>query len=518
MANKKNLTTYSSQDIDFLEGLEPIRKRFSMYMGGRDGLSFQMLKEVVDNSVDEFQRGYSKGDVWVRIDTKKNMCTVIDNGRGVPGDFHKKANMPTMELLFSRLHSGTNFENKDKKATAGSNGVGAKATNALSDFFKITSVRPDKKEYTMEFSKGKVVKTLSSHKRTKSYPEITETGTVISFIPDKTILKEFYRFDVDRIRENLIIRAYTNPGLNIHFTVDNNKEENYCFENGIRDYLENIVSDPFSKPYYFSGTADNGDFFEVAFQYVGGSEEHIYSFVNSIATSKGRHETGFKMGLTNSLTNFMAENNIFTKKVTKKILDGSDLRSGLVAVINTKIIDPEYTGQTKDELSNLYIAGEMSNITNKSLKHLLEENFDDFKKITTRAIKFAEGRLKANRYKEKVVSATSSISLQLGTKFDPCISKDPSKCELFIVEGNSAGNSTSSALNKEFQAMFSLRGKPKNINGSSEADIISNEEISNLLLIIFGTNNLKEISADKARFHSIFITSDADDDGLTLIK
>lgn len=516
MANKKNLTTYSSEDIDFLEGLEPIRKRFSMYMGGRDGLSFQMLKEVVDNSVDEYQRGYSKGDVWVKIDTKKNLCTVIDNGRGVPGDFHKKANMPTMELLFSRLHSGTNFENKDKKATAGSNGVGAKATNALSDFFKITSVRPDKKEYSMEFSKGKVVKTLSSSKRTKSYPEITETGTVISFIPDKTILKEFYRFDIDRIRENLIIRAYTNPGLNIHFTVDSNKEENYCFKNGIRDYLENIVSDPFSKPYYFSGTADNGDFFEVAFQYVGGSEEHIYSFVNSIATSKGRHETGFKMGLTNSLTNFMTDNNIFTKKVTKKILDGSDLRSGLVAVINTKIIDPEYTGQTKDELSNLYIAGEMSNITNKAFKNLLEENFDDFKKITTRAIKFAEGRLKANRYREKVVSETSSISLQLGTKFDPCISKDPSKCELFIVEGNSAGNSTSSALNKEFQAMFSLRGKPKNINGSSEVDIISNEEISNLLLIIFGTNNLKEISADKARYHSVFITSDADDDGFFL--
>lgn len=328
MTKKLKTHSYTAKDIEFLEGLEPIRRRFSMYMGGRDNLSFQMVKEVVDNGVDEFQRGYSGGDVWIKLDTAKNQITVMDNGRGIPEDFHEGAGMPTMQLLFTRLHSGTNFKSQNGERTAGSFGVGAKGTNALSDFFSVTSIRPDGKEYFMEFSKGEVTKEFSSRKRTKNYPELTSTGTVISFIPDETILKEFVKFNPDKIRENLIIRAYTNAGLKIHFQVDKAKEEVFCFENGIKDYLSNVASDPFSKPYYFSATDDRGDFYEVAFQYVAGAEEKILSYVNSIATSKGRHETGFKTGLTNSLLGFMEKNKLFTKKVDKKTIDGSDLRSG----------------------------------------------------------------------------------------------------------------------------------------------------------------------------------------------
>ena len=509
----KKIHSYSSEDIDFLEGLEPVRKLFSMYMGSRDKLAFQMVKEVVDNAVDEFQRGYSKGDVWVKLDTAANRVTIMDNGRGIPEDYHEKAGMPTMELLFTRLHSGGNFDPVEGQRTAGMHGVGAKGSNALSKHFYITSIRPDGHEYSMEFSEGKVVKGLTKAKRSSSYPEITDTGTVISFIPDETILQEFTQFNPVAIKENLIIRAYTNAGLRVHFQVDSEKEEIFCFEGGIKDYLENLVSSPFSKPYYFSETDDKGDFYEVAFQYVAGGDEKIYSYVNSIATSKGRHETGFKTGLTNALTSFMTEQNLFTKKVSKSDLDGSDLRAGLVVIINTKISKPEYTGQVKDELSNPYIMGLMAGITNRQVKELIATEPEDFKKIATRALKFAEGRLKADKYKEKVVTATGSLSLKIGSKYNPCISKDPEKCELFIVEGDSAGNTTSSALDKEFQAMFSLRGKPKNVNGASEAELISNEEISNLLLIIYGTNNLREINADNARFHSIFITSDADDDG-----
>ena len=509
----KESSSYTSADIDFLEGLEPVRERFSMYMGGRDNLSFQMVKEVVDNGVDEFQRGESGGDIWVRIDSAQKKATIIDNGRGIPEDYHEKAGMPTMELLFTRLHSGGNFGANNGNRTAGSFGVGAKGTNALSDFFSVTSIRPDGNEYYMEFSKGEVVVPLQSQPRTSAYSEIKITGTVITFIPDKSILKEYFYFDLERIRENLLTRAYVNAGLRVHYQVDDKPEELFYFENGIRDYLSNLVSNPFSKPYYFSFTDDLGDFYEIAFQYTGDSEETLVSYVNAIATGKGRHETGFKMGLTSALTEFLTEQKLFTKKITKKEIDGSDFRAGLTVIINCKIEEPEYTGQTKDELSNPHISKVMSVATKKHIQELAAENLDDFKKIGTRAIKFAEGRIRANKFKSKLASSSGPISLQLGDKFDPCITKDPEKAELFIVEGNSAGTSVSSALDKEYQALFSLKGKPKNVNGAKDADLISNEEISNLLLILFGTNNMKELDADDVRYHSIFITSDADDDG-----
>ena len=509
----KDVSSYTSADIDFLEGLEPVRKRFSMYMGGRDNLSFQMVKEVVDNGVDEFQRGFSGGDVWVSIDPDLNQVTVMDNGRGIPEDYHEKAGMPTMELLFTRLHSGGNFENNNGKRTAGSFGVGAKGTNALSDFFSVTSIRPDGNEYYMEFSKGEVKVPLKSQPRTKNYPEITGTGTVITFIPDKSILKDYCYFDLDKIRENLIIRAYVNAGLKVHYRIKGKSEEVFYFENGIQDYLANLVNEPFSKPYYYSFKDDLGDFYEIAFQYVAGSDEKILSYVNAIATGKGKHETGFKSGLTAAMTEFLTEQKLFTKSITKKEIDGSDFRAGLTVIINCKIEEPEYTGQTKDELSNPHVAKVMSSFTKKFFQELSLENLDDFKKIGTRAIKFAEGRIKANKYKAKLASSSGPVSLQLGDKFDPCITKDPEKAELFIVEGNSAGTSVSSALDKEYQALFSLKGKPKNVNGAKDSELISNDEISNLLLILFGTNNLKDISADDVNYHSIFITSDADDDG-----
>lgn len=508
---KKN--NYSGESIQILKGLDAVRKRHSMYLGSLDEMTNQLAKEVIDNANDEFARGYAT-DTWVYLDTKLNQLTVIDNGRGLPTDIHPAEGIPTMEVIFGTLHSGTNFDDNNSDHTAGTNGVGSSSTNAMSTMFRAESIR-NGYIYSIEFSEGKVTKKFSKRKRKENeYPEIQETGTVIKFIPDETIIKEFHKFNPSFLKENLHIRAYVNAGLRTHLKIDDNKMIDYYHEDGIKDLLETMVNKPFSKPYYFKETdPKTGDTFEVAFQYDSNSDENIKSFVNGIVTSKGKHLTGFKMGLTNSITKFMEEKNIFTKKINKDSVSGDDIRSGLVCIINAKMKNALYSSQTKDELTNPEVFGLLSKYTNQNITQFTSENEKDFKTITGRIIKFAQGRMNANKYKDSVVKTSVGLSLQFSNNFNPCAEKDPSKIELIIVEGKSAGTSISGGRDPLTQAYYTLRGKIKNVYGVRHSNLVSNEEINELMLIVFGTNKPSELSEADSRYGSIIFTCDADDDG-----
>lgn len=506
-------SNYSGSNIKHLEGLEAVRHRSDMYVGAIDGALFHMVKEILDNSVDEFINEYGT-KVEVDLDLQNDTITIQDDGRGLPIDIHPDKKIPTIQLLFTSLHSSGKFDKNAFKVSAGKNGVGASVVNALSSYMMVKSIR-DGYEYYMEFENGGKIKTEFTKVKSK-HPK-SYSGTEVTFKPDPEVLKEYTKFDRNQIRENLIQRAYCNANLNIQFNViDENgksKKEKFHYPEGIEALVKDQTTKRLSNIYHFEKEID-GDVYEVALTYTNTDKENIISFVNGIQTARGTHEQGLKAGITTIITKFITDNNLLTKSMDKSSITGEDIRSGLFAVINLKMGNPTYRSQTKDDLSNPEANSNMRKLLSDKFRDIVETNEKEFKTIGKRIIQFAKGRLNASKYREKVVSINNNnAGLQFSSKFTDCLSKDPSKNELFIAEGDSAVGSILDGRIAEYQAVFPLKGKPKQSHTSSLLTLLKNDEINELIKIIFGTTDVKNIDYDKVRYHKIIVTSDADIDG-----
>ena len=526
MANNK---TYSAKNISVLEGLDAIRKRYSMYVGGKDTAPFHLFKEVVDNSVDEYLNGYADL-IEVHYNSNENRVTVIDNGRGMPIDDMKvKGKIKSaLEVLFTELHAGGKFNKDSFKTSAGMNGVGLKAVSALSSNLKVTSYKAKgyywdnaSAEGKIEFSKGKIISPFEIKNLKKG-----SHGTIVSFIPDESIFEEYAKLDVEEMMKNLEMRTYCNAGLKISFTVDDGKKISKLFyhENGIKDYMELLVEKSLCDPLYFNFTdhyhiededekgniIDLDNEYEIIMQYGNTDKENIICFVNGINAS-GVAITGFRQAITQSFNNFMKENNLYTKEI--KTVDGEDIRKGLYCIINILHGNAFYKSQTKDELSNPEVRGVVQKATNEALKEWFEKDKTKAKELANRMIKFAKGRENAKKYSEKVINETDKLGLNHSKKYYDCATNDPDKKRLYIVEGDSAANLVVTCRDPEYMAVLSTKGKPLNIFGCDNKRIIQNEEQSELCLSLFGTNNINKFDINNILTKNIMIMSDADIDG-----
>ena len=512
MIKEKN--NYNGSSISHLKGLEGIREKFDMYVGSKEGASFHLLNEVLDNSVDEFMNGYStKIDVY--YDIKKNYIKVVDDGRGLPTDMHPTEGKYTIDLLLSDLHTSGKFNKESFKISAGKNGIGIKAVNALSSKLKVSSIRESKKYY-MKFSKGK---TISKKLMTEKNDTGLKHGTVFEFYPDEEILDEFISINPKLILDNLELRTYCNAGLKINciiIPVTGNKiKKTFYNKDGITGYLNTLKEgQSFSDNLEFI-YKDKGNRYEVSLAYVDSSDETIISFVNGIKTSGGTHETGFKTGLTKSINTYIKNNELLNKNNKNLVIKGEDIRSGLVCVINLFLTNAQYKGQVKDTLSNPEVQGYMSTITNKEVSNFLDGNKAQSKNICGRIIAFSKGRDTANKYKDKIVNLSkNSMGLHFSNKFTDAVLQDPNLTELIICEGDSAEGNIKYSRDSNIQAIMPLRGKCKNSYSSSTIKLLNNNEFKELIKIIFGTTDVKHINYDEdIRYHKILIACDADPDG-----
>lgn len=509
---------YTGSNIDILDDIEAIRQRSGMYAGSLGGTALHMCREILDNSVDEFINGHAS-EVYVEYDSKLNKVTITDNGRGMPVDIHPTEGIPTIEVLVTKTHAGGKFSKDNYKASSGLNGVGCTVVNSLSSFFKVTSIR-DGFQYSLEFSKGRKTSDFKKEKISDKFKGIKH-GTIIEFIPDPEVITQGRdKIPVEKLKENIDIRSYTNAGLILKFKKDSTKEIKYYQKDGILAYFNKLKSKPLTTPYKFEGKDDNGNEYEVAFAYFSESDDTIKSFVNGIALSKGVHETGYRTGFNQSMKAFMADPKLklIPKGLKLKDIKSEDIGSGLYTIINLKMTDtPEFTGQTKDELSNEEIGNFIKQLSLSKINEIVYANEKIFTSISKRIMEFAKGRIKANKFKENIIKTDSTnLSLKLSSKYSPCWGEDYEKNELFIIEGDSAGGATKSGRFSEFQAVYALKGKPLNVEDLDDAKVLANTELSELLTIIFGTNNIKSIKNfdyNKMKFGKIILLTDADDDG-----
>lgn len=509
---------YTGSNIDILDDIEAIRQRSGMYAGSLGGTALHMCREILDNSVDEFINGHAS-EVYVEYDSKLNKVTITDNGRGMPVDIHPTEGIPTIEVLVTKTHAGGKFSKDNYKASSGLNGVGCTVVNSLSSFFKVTSIR-DGFQYSLEFSKGRKTSDFKKEKISDKFKGIKH-GTIIEFIPDPEVITQGRdKIPVEKLKENIDIRSYTNAGLILKFKKDNTKEIKYYQKDGILAYFNKLKSKSLTTPYKFEGKDDNGNEYEVAFAYFSESDDTIKSFVNGIALSKGVHETGYRTGFNQSMKAFMADPKLklIPKGLKLKDIKSEDIGSGLYTIINLKMTDtPEFTGQTKDELSNEEIGNFIKQLSLSKINEIVYANEKIFTTISKRIMEFAKGRIKANKFKENIIKTDSTnLSLKLSSKYSPCWGEDYEKNELFIIEGDSAGGATKSGRFSEFQAVYALKGKPLNVEDLDDAKVLANTELSELLTIIFGTNNIKSIKNfdyNKMKFGKIILLTDADDDG-----
>lgn len=510
-ATKKQV--YSNEGVKVLHGLEAIRQKSDMYIGGRGGGTVHLLKEVLDNSSDEFLNGYAD-KVVIEYFSDKNLFRVTDNGRGMPIDWHKAENKPTLEVLLTNIHASGKFDKSNYSSSAGKNGVGLKAVNALSTFFKVRSYT-DKKFYqtetaigSIEFSRGKVTEEFTKTKNDTGFH-----GTVVEWIADEKVFKEFAKPDLQMIRDIIDIRTYCCPGLKIIFDVDG-KKETYLHKNGLIDYIKERVKSPLCEPHKFTfeeEATEGKNIYEIIFQFGNSDEDVITSFVNGIKVSGGTHETGFKTALTNTFNKYIKNNGMLPKEL--KEISADDIRCGFYCTINIRHTEPEFYGQTKDQLSNPSLQGLFVKQTNSEVAAWLDKNKQAAKNICNRIIKLAKARNNAKKNIEKIIS-TGSSTLNFSRKYVDCVTNDPDIKEVFICEGDSAANNLIMCRDPEFQGVFSLRGKPLNIYGKSVAEILKNKEMNELTLILYQTNDFKKFNIDNITTKHIIIASDADIDGL----
>ena len=498
--------SYDASKIKVLEGAEAVRKRPAMYIGsvGKRGLH-HMVNEIVDNSIDEALAGYCN-EIKVTLH-KDGSISVEDNGRGIPVDIHPVYKKRALELVLTKLHAGGKFEKKAYKVSGGLHGVGLSVVNALSEWLEVW-VKREGKIWYQKYSKGKPVTEV------KVVGETNETGTKVRFKPDPEIF-ETTEFDEKVIEARLKELAYLNPNVRIIFENEKTgKVVEFKFEGGIKDLVKELnknVQTLHDEIIYISGE-ENNVHVEVALQYITSDASKEFSFVNNINTIEGgTHLTGFRMGLTKAIKEFMEKEGILKGKKSVPV-ESEDIRDGLTAVISVKVPNPQFEGQTKTKLGNSEVKNIVYRIVYNGLKKYLEEHVDIGKRICEKIITSAKARIAAKRARELVRRKSVFETATLPGKLADCIEKDPEKCELFIVEGDSAGGSAKSARTRETQAILPLRGKIINVEKASFVKILKNEEIKALISAI-GTGIGEEFDISKLRYGKIIIMTDADVDG-----
>ena len=499
----KEDTSYEAKDIQVLAGLSAVRKRPSMYIGDTSirGLH-HLVYEAVDNSIDEALAGFCT-KISVAIN-KDGSITVSDNGRGIPVDIHPKLGITAVEVVMTKLHAGGKFDKKVYKVSGGLHGVGISVTNALSK--QLTAqVKRNGKIYQQKYERGKTASPLE----VIGQVDEKDTGTIINFIPDDEIFPQT-EFSFDTLSSRLRELAFLNKGISITMEDEKDgKKHEFHYDGGIVSFVEylNKNKNPLHKVVY-SFKEKNGTQFEYALQYNDGYQENVFSFANNINTHEGgTHLIGFKTALTRVMNNYIEKNKIKGMKLTSE-----DVREGLTAVISIKIPEPQFEGQTKTKLGNSEIKGLVDSIVNDTLSSYLEENPAIAKAIVFKCVNAAQAREAAQKARELTRRKGALNYGSLPGKLADCSEKDPAKCELYLVEGDSAGGSAKSGRNREFQAILPLRGKILNVEKARLNKIFENEEITTMITAI-GAGIGDDFNLAKLRYHKLVIMCDADVDG-----
>ncbi|HNV95876.1 MAG TPA: DNA topoisomerase (ATP-hydrolyzing) subunit B [Bacteroidales bacterium] len=512
-----NLNEYSADSIQVLEGLEAVRKRPAMYIGdiGVRGLH-HLVYEVVDNSIDEALAGFCK-NIDVEI-FPNGYITITDDGRGIPVDMHEKEQKSALEVVLTILHAGGKFNKDSYKVSGGLHGVGVSCVNALSKHLKAT-IHRDGKIYEMEFAYGKTIKDLTI------VGETNKTGTIISFLPDETIFTQTTVFNFDTLASRLRELAFLNKGIRLSLTDHREKDENgnsisetYYSEEGLKEFVRLLDENrqPIIENIIYLETEKQGIPVEIALQYNSSFNENVHSYVNNINTHEGgTHLAGYRRGLTRTLKTYAEKNGMLDK--LKFEISGDDFREGLTAVISVKVAEPQFEGQTKTKLGNSEVMGAVDQAVSEMLSIYLEENPKDAKSIVNKVILAATARHAARKARELVQRKGALSGSGLPGKLADCSEKDPAKCELYLVEGDSAGGTAKQGRDRNFQAILPLRGKILNVEKAMLHKIYESEEIKNIITALgvqIGTEeDNRALNLDKLRYHKIIIMTDADVDG-----
>ena len=499
---------YGADQIQILEGLEAVRKRPGMYIGSTSARGLHhLVYEIVDNAVDEALAGYCDSiDVTINED---NSITVMDDGRGIPVDIQKKAGLPAVEVVFTILHAGGKFGNGGYKVSGGLHGVGASVVNALSEWLEV-QVYKDGNIYQQRYERGKVTYPLKIVG--KCGPE--QHGTRVTFLPDKEIFEETV-YDYDTLKIRLRETAFLTKNLKIILKDDRDekKEKVFHYEGGIKEfvtYLNKGKTPIYDQVIYCEGTRE-GVYVEVSMQHNDSYTENIYTFVNNINTPEGgTHLTSFKNALTKTFIDYAREKKLL--KDSEDNLSGEDIREGLTAIISVKIEDPQFEGQTKQKLGNSEARAAVDNIVSEQLTYFLEQNPAVAKSMCEKSILAQRARAAARKARDLTRRKSALDGMALPGKLADCSDKNPENCEIYIVEGDSAGGSAKTARSRATQAILPLRGKILNVEKARMDRIYGNAEIK-AMITAFGTGIHDDFDISKLRYHKIIIMTDADVDG-----
>ena len=500
---------YGADQIQILEGLEAVRKRPGMYIGSTSSRGLHhLVYEIVDNSVDEALAGYCDHiQVFINPD---NSITVIDNGRGIPVGINHKAGLPAVEVVFTVLHAGGKFGGGGYKVSGGLHGVGASVVNALSDWLEV-EICHEGKVYRQRYEKGHVVYKL----KVVDECDPEKTGTKVTFLPDETIFEDTV-FDYDTLKQRFREMAFLTKGLRISLTDlrdEEPKERVFHYEGGIKEfvqYLNRSKTPLYEQIIYCEGTKDNVEV-EVAMQHNDSYTDNTYGFVNNITTPEGgTHVVGFRNAITKTFNDYARKNKLL--KDSEPNLSGEDIREGLTAIISVKIEDPQFEGQTKQKLGNSEARGAVDSIVSSQLQIFLEQNPAIGKSIVEKSVMAQRAREAARKARDLARRKSALEGMSLPGKLADCSDKDPSKCEIYIVEGDSAGGSAKTARDRATQAILPLRGKILNVEKARLDKIYGNAEIK-AMITAFGTGIHDDFDISKLRYHKIIIMTDADVDG-----
>ena len=517
MSEEAKKNQYSADSIQALEGMEHVRMRPSMYIGdvGARGLH-HLVYEVVDNSIDEAMGGHC--DTISVIINEDNSITVQDNGRGIPVGLHKKEGVSALEVVMTKIGAGGKFDKDSYKVSGGLHGVGVSCVNALSNHLKAT-VHREGKIWEQEYEKGKTLYPV------KSVGETDITGTVVTFIPDDTIFTQTREYNYDTLANRMRELAYLNKGVTITLTDKRNKDEKGEFvgetffsNEGLKEFIKFLdgTREPLIQSVISMEGEKNGIPVEVAMIYNTGYTENLHSYVNNINTHEGgTHLSGFRRGLTSTLKKYADSSGLLDK--LKFEVSGDDFREGLTAIVSVKVAEPQFEGQTKTKLGNREVTSAVSQAVSEMLTNYLEEHPDDAKSVVQKVILAAQARHAAAKAREMVQRKNPMTGGGLPGKLSDCSDQNPENCELFLVEGDSAGGTAKMDRDRNFQAILPLRGKILNVEKAMQHKVFENEEIKNMytaLGVTIGTEeDSKALNLEKLRYHKVVIMCDADVDG-----
>lgn len=506
-AQNNNSHDYSAKNINVLKGLEAVRKRPAMYIGDVSSRGLHhLINEVVDNSIDEALGGFN--DRVIVTIHKDGSVSVEDRGRGIPVDIHPVEKKSALEVVMTVLHAGGKFDKNSYKVSGGLHGVGVSVVNALSEWMT-AQVRRDNKIYFQEYHRGVPVDKV---KQTGTYKG-DQTGTIIRFTPDTEIFKTT-KFNFETVAERLRELAYLNKEVTMILKDENDgQEETYRFKGGLIDFVKYLDEQrtALHKPVYIEGEKDNTPV-EISFEYSDSYSENVHSYVNNINTIEGgTHLVGFRTALTRTLNNYAYKNGLI-KENNKITLTGDDFREGLTAVISVKVMEPQFEGQTKTKLGNSEVKSIVETIVGEKLSEYLEENPSVGKKIIEKCMRAAEAREASRKARDLVRRKNALDSMHLPGKLADCSINDPEHCEIYIVEGDSAGGSAKQGRDRRFQAILPIKGKILNVEKAKINKILENQEIQAMIAAL-GAGIGEEFNSDKSRYGKIILMTDADVDG-----